>query len=63
MHIEMEDDGRYSATEIGIFTFHRESGSPLRIKDVMFVPNLKKNLIYVVVLEDCGYNFIFSKGK
>ena len=26
MHIEMGDDGRYSATDIGTITFERESG-------------------------------------
>ena len=52
MHIEMGDDRRYSATGIGTVTFQRESGYPLRLKDVMFVPGLKKNLISVAVLED-----------
>ena len=49
MHIEMGDDGRYKVTRIGIDTFQRESGSPLRIKDVMFVLGLKKNRISVAV--------------
>ena len=59
----MGDDGRYSATRIGIVTFQRESGSPLRLKDVMFVSSLKKNIVFVVVLEDRGYDVIFNKGK
>jgi len=29
----------------------------------MFVPGLKKNLVSIVVLEDCGYDVIFCKGK
>lgn len=37
MHIEMGDDGRYGAIGIGIVTFQWELGSPLRLKDVMFV--------------------------
>jgi len=52
-----------SATEIGIVTFKRELGSPLHLKDVMFVPGLKKHLISVEVLEDRGYDVIFNKGK
>ena len=28
-----------------------------------YVPVLKKNLVSVVVLEDCGYDVFFSKGK
>ena len=32
MHIEMGDDGRYSATGIGTITFQRESGKPFSIE-------------------------------
>jgi hypothetical protein len=63
MHIEMGDDGRYSVTDIGTVTFQRESGSPLTLKDVMYVLGLKKNLVSVAMLEDHGYDVIFSKGK
>ena len=63
MHIEMGNDGRYSAIEINIVTFQREFGSPLTLNNVMYVPGLKKNLVSVVMLEDHGYDVIFSKGK
>ena len=61
--IEFGDDERYSATRMGTVTFQREFGSPLRITDVMYVPGLKKNLVSVAVLEDHGYDVVFSKGK
>lgn len=63
MHIDLGDDGMYNATRIGTITFNRESQSPYRIKDVMFVLGLKKNLIFVAVLEDHRYDVIFSKWK
>jgi len=63
MHIKLGDDRRYNTTGIGIVTYHRESGSPLRLKDVMFVLGLKKNIISIAVLEDHGYDMIFNKGK
>lgn len=63
MKIEFRDDGRYSATGIGIVTFLRESASPLRLKDVMFIPGLNKNLMFVVVLEDYVYDVNLRKGK
>ena len=63
LHTNMGDDGRYSAIGVGTITFQRESSSLMRLKDVMFVPSLKKNIISVAVLEDCGYYVIFSKGK
>jgi hypothetical protein len=63
MHIEMGDDGRYSATGIGTITFQRESGKPFQLKNVMHAPSLKKNLVSVAMLEDRGYDVVFSSGK
>jgi len=63
MHIKLGDEKSYNVTSIGTITFQRESGSPLRLKDVMFVLSLKKNLIFVTVLEDHGCEVIFIKGK
>ena len=40
MHIEMGDDGRYSATRIGTVTFQRESGKPFLLKYLMHVAML-----------------------
>jgi len=57
------DDGRYSATNISTITFQWESGSPLKITNVMYVLGLKKNLVSIMVLEYHGYDVIFSKGK
>lgn len=55
LYIELGDDDRYNAIKIGTITFEREKSSPLHLKDVMFVHELKKNLISVVVLEDRCY--------
>ena len=48
---------------MGTITFQREHGAPLTLKNVMYVPGLKKNLVVVAMLEDRGYDVIFSKGK
>lgn len=63
MHIEMGDDERYKTTGISTVTFHRDSGTPLTLKYVMYVPGLKNTLVYVAMLEYHGYYVIFSKGK
>eukprot|EP00253_Pinus_taeda_P003530 PITA_03530 len=63
VHIEMDDDGRYSAIGIGTISFKRESGKPFLLKEVIHVPVLKKNLISVAMLEDKGYDVVLSKGK
>ena len=60
---QVGDDGRYSATGIGTISFQRESGKPFVLRDVMHVPGLKKNLISVAMLEDKGYDVVFSEGK
>ena len=63
MHIEMGDDGKYSVIGVGTITFKREHAAPLTLKNVMHVPGLTKNLASFAVLEDRGYDVIFSKGK
>ena len=63
VHIEMGDDGRFNVTGIETISFERESGKPFILKDVMHVPGLKKNLILVAMLEDKGYDVVFSEGK
>lgn len=63
MLIEMGDDGRYSANNIGIVTFQMDSSSPLTLRDVMYVLGLKKNLVSSSMSEDRGYHVIFNKGK
>eukprot|EP00253_Pinus_taeda_P021218 PITA_21218 len=60
VHIEMGDDGRYSAIGIGTVSFERESGKPFILKEVIHVPGLKKNLISVAMLEDKGYDVVFN---
>eukprot|EP00253_Pinus_taeda_P029002 PITA_29002 len=63
MHIEMGDDGRYSVLGVGTVAFEREHGCPLTLIDVIYVPGLKKNLVSITMLEEKGYDVVFSKGK
>ena len=63
MHIKMGDDGIYNTTDIGTIAFQRDSCSPLRLKDVMYVPRLNKNLVFIAVWEYRGYDVIFKKGN
>ena len=63
MCIEMGDDGRYRVSRVGMVAFQREHGAPLTLTDVMYVPGLKKNLVSIAMLEEKGYDVVFSKGK
>ena len=59
----MGDDRQYSATRIGTIIFQRQSSKPFQLKYVMHVLGLKKNLVSVAMLEDRGYDVVFSEGK
>jgi len=63
MHIEMGDDKKYIVLGVGTISFQREHGAPLTLKNVKYVPGLKKNLVLVTMLEEKGYDVFFSKGK
>ena len=63
MRIEMGDYGKYCVSSEGTVVFQREHGAPLTLNDVKYVPGLKKNLVSVAMLEDKGYDVVFSKGK
>jgi len=63
VHFELGNKKVYNTIEISTINFQRESRSHLRLKDVMFVLGLKKDLIFLAVLEDHGYVVILSKGK
>lgn len=63
MRIEMGDDGKYCVSGEGTIVFQRDQGAPLTLTNVKYVLGLKKNLVLVVMLEDKGYDVVFSKGK
>eukprot|EP00253_Pinus_taeda_P001893 PITA_01893 len=63
MHIEMGDDGKSCVSGEGTVSFQREHGAPCTLTDVKYVLGLKKNLVSVTMLEDKGYDVVFSKGK
>eukprot|EP00253_Pinus_taeda_P023681 PITA_23681 len=63
MQIEMGDDGKYGVSGEGTVVFQKEHGAPLTLSAVNYVPSLKKNLVFVSMLEDKGYDVVFSKGK
>lgn len=57
------DDACYSIRGSGATSLNLESGIPLHLSDVLFVPRIKRNLISISALEDKGYQIAFSEGK
>eukprot|EP00253_Pinus_taeda_P022425 PITA_22425 len=63
MHIEMGDDGKYNVIGLGTIYFQREHGDPLILNNVMYVLGIKRNLVFISMIEDKGDDVIFLKGK
>ena len=59
----MGDEKRYSVSGAGMGAFQREHGAHITLTDVKYISVLKKNLVSVAMLEDKGYDVLFSKGK
>ena len=61
--IVMGNDEKYSVLSVGTIIFQREHEACLTLTDVKHVPRLKRNLVSIAMLEDRGYDVVFSKGK
>ena len=58
----MGDDSVVRAVGRGTITFQRESMSPMVLRDVLYAPRLKKNLVSVSMIEDRGLGVSFLDG-
>eukprot|EP00253_Pinus_taeda_P022413 PITA_22413 len=61
--IEMGDDERFNVSRVGTISFQRGHGGRITLTNVKYVLGLKKNLVSIAMLEDKGYNVVFSKRK
>ena len=44
-------------------TLHLSQGQVLCLQDVLYVPNLKEILVFILAMEDKGFNVAFIDGK
>eukprot|EP00253_Pinus_taeda_P009687 PITA_09687 len=63
MEVVLGDDRVVRAVGVGTLTFQRESKPPLKVSDVLYVPGMRKNLIFISALEDRGYEVLFKGGQ
>eukprot|EP00253_Pinus_taeda_P026191 PITA_26191 len=63
IRFEMGNDRKHCVSGRGTIMFQGEHGSPLTLSNVMYVLGLKKNLVSIAMLEDKGYDAVFSLGK
>jgi len=61
--IAMGNDEKYSVSGAGTIIFQRENGARLTLTDVKYVPGLERNLVSIAMLEERGYDVVFSKER
>eukprot|EP00253_Pinus_taeda_P032346 PITA_32346 len=60
---EMPNNATYPVKGIGIVTLQLNQGQTIHLKEVLYVPNLKKNLVSISTMEDKGFKVAFIDGK
>jgi len=63
LQIKLGDNAIYPVKGIGTVTFHLNQGQTIHLQEVLYVPNLKKNLVSISVMEDKGFKIAFIDGK
>ena len=61
--VSLGDDYQYPIKGVGEASYKLESGNPLKMKDVLYVPGLKKNLLSISALDKKGFRVAFIDGQ
>jgi hypothetical protein len=62
VEVVLGDDREVKVVGSGTVSFQRESLPPMTLKEVLYVPGLKKNLVSVSTIEEKGYEVLFRDG-
>ena len=60
LHVVLGDNARYTMKGVGSSSFQLDSDIPLQVSEILYVPGMKMNLVFVSPLEDKGYKVTFS---
>ena len=55
LHVVLGDNARYNVKGVGTSTFQLDSNMHIQLREVLYVPGMKRNLISISALEDKGY--------
>jgi hypothetical protein len=61
--VTLGDDYQYPIKGVGESNHKQNSGNSLKMKDVLYVPGLKKNLLSILALEKKGFRVAFIDGE
>eukprot|EP00253_Pinus_taeda_P006195 PITA_06195 len=63
LEIVLGDNSKYPMKGVGNVTLQLNQGNTIHLQDVLYVPDLKKNLVSISAMEDKGYKVAFNNGK
>jgi hypothetical protein len=61
--VTLGDDYQYAIKGVGESNHKLNSGNSLNMKDVLYVPGLTKNILYISALEKKGFRVSFIDGE
>jgi hypothetical protein len=61
--VKLGDDYQYPIKGVGEASYKLDSGKPMKMKDVLYVLGLKKNLLSILVLDEKGFRVAFIDGE
>eukprot|EP00253_Pinus_taeda_P023729 PITA_23729 len=63
LEIVLGDNMKYPGKGVGNVSLKLNQGNMIHLQVVLYVPNLRKNLVSILAMEDKGYEVTFSDGK
>ena len=61
--VSLGDDCQYPIKGIGESSYKLDSGTSMKMKEELYVPDLKKNLLFISALDKKGYRVAFIDGQ
>jgi hypothetical protein len=61
--VTLGDDYKYPIKGVGESNYKLNSGNSMKMKDVLYLPSLKKNLLSISSLEKKGFRVAFIYGE
>jgi hypothetical protein len=62
-NVTLGDDYKYPIKGVGESNYKLDSGTSMKMKDVLYIPGLTKNLLFVSSLEKKGFILSFINGE
>ena len=60
--VSLGDEYQYPIKDIGEASYKLESGTPMKMKEILYVPGLNKNLLSISALNKKRYRVAFIDG-